>query len=35
MSGMQTISLEQLGRTIGGTARFEGEGNGASVSFFV
>jgi quercetin dioxygenase-like cupin family protein len=32
---METIDIEALTRIAGGTARFEGGGNGSSVSFFV
>ena len=32
---MQTIDMETLTRVAGATARFEGEGHGSSVSFFV
>lgn len=32
---MKTIDIETLTRVAGGTARFEGDGNGSSVSFFV
>ncbi|WP_411699710.1 cupin domain-containing protein [Conyzicola sp.] len=32
---METIDFETLTRVAGGTARFEGEGHGSSVSFFV
>ena len=32
---MKTIDIETLTRVAGATARFEGEGNGSSVSFFI
>jgi len=32
---METIDIETLTRAAGGTARFEGDGHGSSVSFFV
>ena len=32
---METIDIETLTRVAGGTARFEGDGHGSSVSFFV
>jgi quercetin dioxygenase-like cupin family protein len=32
---METIDIETLARVAGATARFEGEGHGSSVSFFV